>query len=219
MVLELDHIVVGAASLGSGRDWAIARLGVEPVVGGRHELMGTHNLLLRLDDPSGRERYLEIIATDPDAPDPGRARWFGLDTAGVQAALATEPRLLAWVARSDALDADRERLIRAAQDPGPVVAASRDVEVGVLRWRITVPLNGGRVADGAVPMLITWEGRHAAASLPVSGVSLDQLVVRGVDGQVAAMVEAAGVEVAHGPGPTLRAVLKAPAGWLELVSI
>jgi hypothetical protein len=37
--------------------------------------MGTHNRLLKL----GEGFYLELIAIDPQAPPPGRPRWFGLD--------------------------------------------------------------------------------------------------------------------------------------------
>ena len=31
--------------------------------------------------------YLEIIAINPDAPDPGRSRWFDLDDAALQLSL------------------------------------------------------------------------------------------------------------------------------------
>ena len=87
MTLTLDHLVVGAADLHVGRDWAIRTLGLAPAVGGRHRFMGTHNLVLRLDDPD-RELYLEILAIEPDTPDPARPRWFGLDERAVRAALA-----------------------------------------------------------------------------------------------------------------------------------
>lgn len=216
MTLAIDHIVVGAESLAQGREWAQVALGVEPVVGGRHAFMGTHNLVMRLDDAASRELYLEVLAVDPDAPAPGRPRWFGLDEDGVAAALAVRPRLLAWVARSDSLDADRERLVASGFDPGPVFAATRDTPTGELRWRITIREDGTRLVSGAVPTLIAWDTASPAASLPPVGVSLERLVVRGVDGDAAAMLLSAGAVVEEGIGSALGVMLRGPLGVVGL---
>jgi hypothetical protein len=174
---------------------------------------------MRLDDPVGRELYLEVLAIDPDAPVPTRPRWFGLDAPAVSTALATGPRLLAWVARSDSLNMDRERLIAAGFDPGPVFAATRDTPTGELRWRITIRADGARLAGGAVPTLIAWDTPSPAASLPPSGVSLEQLVVRGVGGEAAAMLSIAGAVVEEGVGPALGVVLRGPGGSVELTAV
>jgi hypothetical protein len=198
VTLTLDHLVVGASTLDLGRAWARDELGADPIVGGRHVFMGTHNLVLRLDEPSGTERYLEILAIDPDARDPGRPRWFDLDDPGLRAALATAPRLIAWVARSDDLVVDRQRLVDAGHDPGPIHPAERDTPSGTLRWRITIPGDGRRLAGGAIPTLMAWDAPSPATSLPPSGVSLDGLVVRGVSGDVGVMLVEAGVIVAEG---------------------
>ncbi|HSH43331.1 MAG TPA: VOC family protein, partial [Arenicellales bacterium] len=72
---KLDHLVVAAADLAAGREYIEDLLGVRTEAGGRHDAIGTHNQLLRLGD----DQYLEIIAVDPDAPAPGKPRWFGLD--------------------------------------------------------------------------------------------------------------------------------------------
>lgn len=219
MTLTVDHVVVGTGSLEVGRVWAREVLGAEPLVGGRHAFMGTHNLVLRLDDAAGRDVYLEVLAVEPDAPAPGRPRWFGLDEPGVRDALAAGPRLLAWVARSDSLDADRERLMASGFDPGPVFAATRDTPTGELRWRITIRADGARLADGAVPTLIAWGTPSPAASLPPSGVSLGRLVVRAVGGDAATMSSAAGAEVEEGVGPALHVVLRGPAGVVEFGAV
>jgi hypothetical protein len=219
MSLELDHLVVGASSLGQGQRWAWERLGLQPVGGGRHPLMGTHNLVVRLTDGLGGDRYLEIIAVDPRAPDPGRPRWFGLDSAPVQAALFEGPRLLAWVARSDAIDVDRERMVVSGSDPGPLLSASREAPGGPFRWRITVAPDGSRVAGGAVPLLIAWEGRRPTAFLVPSTISLERIVVRGLAADAAAMCASAGVDTAEGEGPALEAVLLTPNGRVELESV
>ena len=52
--------------------------------------MGTHNLVLKLGD----SLYLEVIARNPKAPQPGRPRWFGLDR-------NRSTGLRTWVARTD----------------------------------------------------------------------------------------------------------------------
>ncbi len=216
MTLAVDHLVVGAASLEAGRAWALEMLGVAPVAGGRHAFMGTHNLVMRLDAPV--EAYLEILAVDPDAPAPGRARWFGLDEPGVVVTLEAGPRLLAWVARSSDLGADRERLVAAGFDPGPVYAAERDTPTGVLRWQITIRPDGARLAGGAVPTLIAWDTPSPAASLPPGGVALGQLVVRGVDG-LAAELAAIGIQVEEGTGPALGARLVGRLGSVDLQAV
>jgi hypothetical protein len=201
VTLALDHIVVGASSLEVGRVWAVDHLGVEPVVGGRHVFMGTHNLVLRLEDPAGTERYLEILAIDADAPHPGRPRWFDLDDPAIRSALATGPRLIAWVARSDDLEHDRERLVAAGHDPGRIHSAERDTPSGRLRWRITIRDDGRRLANGAVPVLIAWDSPSPAASLPQSGVTIERLAVRGVPARVAAVIAEAGVDPEEGTRP------------------
>jgi hypothetical protein len=55
--------------------------------------MGTHNRLLKL----GAGRFLEVIAIDPEAPAPGRRRWFDLDAPFMRQRLARGPDLIHWV--------------------------------------------------------------------------------------------------------------------------
>ena len=74
-MLELDHLVVACLDLDDGDAWLRRRLGVALAPGGRHTGWGTHNRLLQL----GAGVYLELIAPDPDAPDPQGPRPFRLD--------------------------------------------------------------------------------------------------------------------------------------------
>jgi glyoxalase-like protein len=158
----LDHLVVAAATLEEGEDYIETRLGARPLRGGRHVAMGTHNSLLKL----GEKTYLEVIAIDPDAVAPGRARWFGLDTAALRAKVQGAPRLIHWVARTDDIVAARRAC---PVDCGEVHAMAR----GAFEWRITIPADGHLPGGGVLPTLIQWaDERHPADALPDAGVRL-----------------------------------------------
>ena len=148
MSWQVDHLVVGAASLEQGAAWCRATLGVDAAPGGSHALMSTHNRLLAIGGSAFPRSYLEIIAIDPQAPPPGRRRWFDLDDAGVQGALARGPALLHWVARSTDLAADCAALAALGIDRGDLLAAERAAAQGLLRWRISVRADGARLFGG-----------------------------------------------------------------------
>src|SRR5262245_35471964 len=116
MPVELDHLVIGAATLEQGVAWCEEVLGITPMPGGRHPLMGTHNRLFSLASPECPRAYAEIIAIDPEAPPPGRARWFDLDRPEVQARLQQSPALLHWAARADDLGTRLPALKALGQD-------------------------------------------------------------------------------------------------------
>ena len=143
----VDHLVIAAHSLAQGVAWCEATLGVTPGLGGQHPLMGTHNRLLRIDGPGFEACYLEIIAIDPAAPMPQRARWFGLGEAALQASLRESPRLLGGVLRSRQLDALHLGLGALDQDIGPLLAAERQTLEGRLAWRIAVRDDGNWPGD------------------------------------------------------------------------
>lgn len=167
--MELDHLVVGAATLAAGVEWCERVLGVTPAPGGHHALMGTHNRLLNISAPLHPRVYLEIIAIDPAAPSPGRARWFDLDLPALQQALAAGPGLIHWVARVPHLDASLAQWRSEGVDAGQAVAASR----GALQWRIALREDGRRLKRESLPMLIEWHGpAHPTDNLPASGVQL-----------------------------------------------
>ena len=160
MKTELDHLVVAAATLEEGARWIERELGVAPVPGGKHALMGTHNRLLSL----GPGRFLEVIAIDPAAPPPPRARWLALDTPAMRARLARGPALIHWVERTDDIEA--------ALRGGPGDVQILDLERGRYRWRIGVPRDGAIPGGGARATLIQWQGDHPADALPASGCEL-----------------------------------------------
>lgn len=209
MTVALDHLVVAARSLEDGVHWCEATLGITPGPGGRHPLMGTHNRLARLAD----DAFLEIIAVDPDAPAPSRARWFGLDD---RAALDDGPRLLHWVARTDALDTMLQALQAAGMDAGHAIAASRDTPQGRLEWRIAVRDDGALLAGGALPTLIDWGTcRHPAATMAPSGLALRSMTLRRVAPAAARVL---GLSIEPSDGPALQVVFDTPRGPVEVNS-
>ena len=90
---KIDHFAIGATSLDAGVDALEPTLGIRVPDGSKHTLMSTHNCVMQ----SGNESFFELIAIDPDAPDPGRPRWFTLDFTTTQKRLAERPRALCWV--------------------------------------------------------------------------------------------------------------------------
>jgi hypothetical protein len=217
MSARLDHLVVAAADLAQGVAWCEAMLGVTPAPGGRHALFGTHNRLLGIADSRFPQAYLEIIAIDPAAPPPDRPRWFGLDDPALQDRLAQGPRLIHLVARTAALEPDRQRLIDAGLQPGESVRASRPTPSGLLEWEILVRADGTLACGGAVPTLIRWRGVHPADTLPASGVTLRSLALHGLGAGARAALDLQGASVSEAPGAALRALLATPKGevWLE----
>lgn len=158
---RLDHLVVAAATLAQGTAFLGQTVGVEPSGGGKHAGMGTHNRLLKL----GHRCYLEVIAIDPEAPRPDFPRWFNLDDPRLQARLERRPRLLAWVARTSAI----ERLTENLRAPLAVRSMQRDR----FRWRFAFTVDGALPGGGVIPHLIQWDGRHhPAEAMPESGCRL-----------------------------------------------
>ena len=161
MASRFDHVVIGATHLGDAADIVEARLGADLTGGGRHPLMSTHNRLMQL-----KEGYLEVIAIDPDAPVPGRTRWYALDSPETIGRLADGPRALCWVAAVDDIE-------QAAAGCGYECGRIIEVTRGDLHWRLTVADDGSLAAGGILPALIEWPlGVNPVAMLPKSGLAL-----------------------------------------------
>ncbi|VVD89066.1 glyoxalase [Pandoraea pneumonica] len=186
--LKLDHLVVAADTLDAGEAHVIEQLGLTDVLpqrGGKHARMGTHNSLLGLWGGA----YLEIIAIDPDAPAPGRARWFGLDDEAVRTRVARGPYLAHWVARVERPRSLPRWQSQYPQRLAPVIAMQR----GALTWQIGVPDDGSLpswqgAGQGLVPTLIQWDTpQHPADALPETGCAVTSL--RGFHPQAAAIAD------------------------------
>jgi hypothetical protein len=215
MPVVLDHLVVGARTLDEGVAWCEATLGVTPGPGGRHALMGTHNRLVNLSSDTFPHSYLEIIAIDPEAPPPGRTRWYDLDDEALQAALAEGPQLIHWVARSSNLQADLQSLSAVGWDGGEAIR----VERGDLRWQISVRPDGRRLCDGVLPTLIEWGVKHPCHDMPASELRLQSLTVEGLPESALLALRPEGIgHEPKAPMVRLKAVLSAPNGRVGLTS-
>lgn len=210
MKSALDHLVVTAGSRLAGAQYLADMLGVEPLDGGEHPRMGTHNALVRL----GESAYVEALAVNPAAPAPARPRWFGLDHLGE----GNRPHLATWVVRTT----DIERTLAVSRLPlGSIETMRRDS----FEWRITVPSDGSLPLGGAAPNLIQWESvARPTDMIPSSGCELIGLRIRhpeaeaittmlreiGFDGPVNLVVPSAG------QGAGLLATIHTPRGIREL---
>jgi hypothetical protein len=213
--IALDHLVVACRTLEAGRAWCEATFGVAAEAGGRHPLMGTHNALLAISSARFTKSYLELIAIDPDAPALMHRRWFELDATPWQT-MGDEPRLVHWVARTGAIARARAALVSAGFDPGRIVGAERMTPRGLLRWRITVPDDGGRPAGGAVPLLIEWGDVHPADALPEHGVGVESLALGGAARELAPQL---GVQASpQAAAPPLVAVFTTARGRVTLAA-
>ncbi|MBW6397935.1 VOC family protein [Roseomonas sp. HJA6] len=161
---EIDHIVIGCATLEQGARYVEELLGVKPVKGGQHTGLGTHNMLLGL----GSGCYLEIIAADPDQPEPAQPRLFDLDEAGMKTMLEAEPRLVAYVASTPALDAVVARL--GPSHSGEIRAMTR----GNFAWRMAFPPQRTDM-DNLIPPLIQWDSDKVHKHVKDSGWRLAAL--------------------------------------------
>ena len=169
---EIDHIVIGARTLEEGARYVEDLLGVKPSKGGVHPGVGTHNMLLGM----GANCYIEVIAPDPAQPDPPHPRPFDLDDAGLRTMLEAEPRLIAYVASTPALDAVVARL--GPSHAGEIQAMSR----GNLSWRMAFPPQRQDM-DNLIPPLIQWDGERAAKHIRDSGWRLAALEAEHPDSQ------------------------------------
>lgn len=158
----IDHLVVTAPNLALGAKYVQDALGVDLQPGGEHVRLGTHNRLLRL----GESMYLEVIAVNPQAPVPQRARWFALD----QVAADGPAKLVTWVLQCDDIQAGVKR---SSLDFGSVEPMYR----GDLQWQITIPDDGKFRLEGALPSLIEWQGESPVGSMVDAGCTLQCLEI------------------------------------------
>ncbi len=160
--MNFDHLVIAADNLEQGREWVQRQLGIDMSFGGDHIQMGTHNLLVQLDDQS----FLEVIAVNSLIPAPNRPRWFDLDNPLLKRSIKSEPRLLTWLVNTDNIDSGIQN---GACSFGRKVPISRNN----LNWDISLPSDGRLFGGGLIPYLIQWHNdEHPAKQMVNLGINL-----------------------------------------------
>lgn len=178
----IDHLVYAAPSLPAAITDVAERFGVRAQAGGRHVGLGTHNALLAL----GPRTYLEIIAPDPEQPEPSMPRPFGLDR-------VSQGRLAGWALACDDIDAAVAAARSHGYDPGDAIDGRRVGPSGTaLRWRMT----SSRTSGSLVPFLISWgDTEHPARSAP-RGLTLEACYVEHPEpASLAPLLTAVGADV------------------------
>lgn len=212
MMLKLDHLTIIAPSLEIGAAHVRDQVGIDMPVGGKHPLMGTHNLLLRLTN----EVFLEVIAVDPTAERPNRPRWFGLDDAdAIRSAWDEGRRLRGWVAQTSDLDA-------VLAQHGSTLGQKTRLSRGDRTWLFSILPDGSLPVDGIAPSAIDWEERGSPAStMPDLGANLLSFQIEHPNpDRVSDLYKRLGVvnppEVRRGSQFRYRALIDTPAGVREL---
>jgi hypothetical protein len=201
----IDHIIYAAPDLDAATAEIEQRFGVRAAGGGRHMGQGTHNKLLAL----GPRTYLEIIAPDPEQPEPTAPRPYGVD--GV-----TSGRLVGWAVACHDIEKALASVRAKGFDPGDVIVGHRLTATGtLLKWRLT----RNALTGGLIPFLINWgETPHPATSAP-GGLVLESLHIEHPDPpSLLRPLNALGsqVQVQQAPTAALVARLKAQRGRDEL---
>lgn len=192
----IDHLIYTAPTLEEGMDRIEHLLGVRPVPGGRHPNFGTHNSLLSI----GEGTYLEVIAPDPELPNPPRGRWLAEFFKG-------KPRLATWVRKATDIQAMRDVAISHDIHLGEIEQGERKTPEGdTLTWQLSDPYV--LPFDGALPFLINWgHTTHPSSRAPSGGTLLNLRVTHPQSSSVRTALLKLGMDmdVQQGNEPTLRA--------------
>lgn len=205
-MLLLDHLVFATRDLHRSSTWLADVTGVTPSPGGPHVDRGTRNELVALGDGA----YLEIIGPDPGQPEPGEPRPFGLD-------VLTRPGLVAWCVRTTDLAAFLRQVEGDEPHYTPSIPMTRRAPGGVLSWTLTLPTDDN--PGGVVPFVIDWgDTPHPADTTEARLDLVDLSLVHSDPRALSETVERLGVSVpvVRGPQSGVRAVVRGPAGEVEL---
>jgi hypothetical protein len=210
LISRIDHLIVAAPNLEEGMARTEELLGVGAMPGGQHPGFGTRNALISL----GKGTYLEIVGPDPEQPDPGGARLFGVDDLEAS-------RLVTWVAKGtdlESLVSGRAGAGRYASVLGSVHSGGRKQPDGsFLAWEVTDPFTPRE--GGVVPFFIDWgETPHPSEMAPVGCELVDLRAEHPDAGRVREILNGLelDLQVEAGPAPALIATIDTSGGTVEL---
>lgn len=211
MSLALDHLVVVAPTLEEGKVWVESLLGAEMRPGGRHNELGTHNVLLRI----GEDVFLEVIAIDPEAAHQG-PRVFGIaDPEAARKDWEAGRRLQTWVARTTTLD----DVLATHTD---LLGGRKRVTRGERAWTMSILPDGSLPLAGLLPTAVQYEpGMVPARHMPDAGCQLLGLTLVHPEPEtirdLLARLDVQGpVTVEQGQAPLLSARIATPRGEVEM---
>ncbi|WP_419920259.1 VOC family protein [Candidatus Poriferisodalis sp.] len=203
----LDHIVYAAPDLAAGTAAVEALVGMRAAPGGPHPGVGTRNTLLSLGD----DVYLEIIAPDPEQPEPANPRPFGIEGMA-EGALVT---FAVHASDGESIEDVTAAMRACGEDPGPVSAMSRLKPDGEeIHWSLTMS-----AGPGLVPFVIDWGDTTHPATVTPTGCTLVSLAGTHPDpDHINALYSALSLNVAveAGDAVSLEAVLDTPNGQVVL---
>lgn len=207
LLSRVDHLVYATLDLGRGVEEIENLLGVRATPGGQHPGRGTRNALIAL----GPSSYLEIIAPDPQQPEPKQPRSFGIDK-------LKRSKLVAWFVKASDLSRFRNEAVRLGVPYGEVMSGSRRRPDGTeLSWHFTDA--SVLVGDGLVPLLIDWGQSPHPASTAAKGASLVALQAEHPNPEsIRKMLRdlAVDLEVKAGSNVELIATIECPRGQVKL---
>lgn len=169
-MIRIDHFALAAQTLEIGQEYVTSITGLTVPFGGVHQGMGTHNCLMATGDDS----YIEIIANDPNQPEPATPRAFDLDNPAVVTKTAAGPHIQNIILRTDDAARDLQRARDAGVDLGNIVDAAR----GDLRWVLVLREDRTLALNGTAPPLIEWPaGPHVSQNMANEGLVLTKLTL------------------------------------------
>ncbi len=208
----VDHLVVAAPNLQTGTAYIEELVGMRAAPGGPHPGLGTRNTLLSLGDAV----YLEIIAPDPEQPEPANPRPMGIDDLNA-------PKLATFAIHasdSETITDVVNAMRGCGEDLSEVISMSRVKPDGEeIHWSLT-PSNAGLTQDaGLVPFVIEWgDTAHPATVTPTGCQLVSMSVTHPNPDRFRKLYNTIGinVEVAAGNDISLEAVLDTPNGQITL---
>ncbi len=205
----IDHIVYTVPNLEAAITDLEARLGVKPLIGGRHSTQGTKNALINLNDGA----YLEVLAADDENTAILPPRWMGVD-------VLTRPQITRWALKSDDLTADGTVLNEHDQALGHRKAGSRQRPDGsMLRWELILPTSVPEV--DILPFMVDWRASdiHPHKAMPNMGCSITEIqLLHPSPAGIEPVLRLLGVDISvvKSPEAEIRLVVQSPNGEVRL---
>jgi hypothetical protein len=205
----LDHILLGVKDLDEGISFIEKKSGVLAIAGGSHPGAGTRNALISL----GSERYLEIIAPDPQQSLAPNALHTGL-------AELRAPTLIGWAIRTHDIAGIAANMRKAATAfDGPLDGSRKRPDRLLLQWK-TLRLRDDR--EGSLPFFIEWgkNTTHPSVDAPRGCRLASFSVVSPNPAELRQLFHQVGVRVTvkSGEAPKLNARFEGQRGPFELAS-